>query len=717
MTSTISIPCNKIKGGKYEKIVKHTFLNNVKRFNYLISKCDNDLQLINIINEFNILKIKDDIKCEDKYCIKFYKDKLNEYYATQSNDPVIQFSRIIREFDFNHDLLNALNYYYQNNDIYDNSYIKNIFKDTNNLSFKSIKDCENFLKLKKNSQRSNPYEYLFHSITLLTEKSHIFSIGLKNLTKPEINNKTYKTKLNKRLCKNIDKYFNLSIYSKLNLQSTLNTFNYIYNHLRSGIFVSIRKGNVELFLPFVNKNYTNDFNDITFEDEKDLKEYYNNKLNYYRKETILPKNKWWANGNIIDNEVYCVKQKGKQYMGDTYFNELRDFLNELCKSRHILDCDFFINKRDHPYLRKDLTEPYDFLYKEKKVIKEKYDYYTPILSFYYSDDFADIPLPCMEDWKLASKNIYYTSAYNGKVDDRYQNLNFNTKWDDKIEKAFFRGSATGAYVDLRNQRLKLADMDLNSDLLDAKLTSWNIRDKKVKNEPITHIKPDTFNFTASKDNFIPFLDQDKYKYILYVEGHCAANRYSLLMNLNSVILKVNSTVEADKLWFFDMLEPYVDHIPVKSDLSDLYEVINWCKNNDEECKKISQNAKKLYNKILKKENIFDYMQYICTNINKNTTDEFNKDLISNELNFNNIHKAYTTLKKENQITTLNIKDTIKDIDILMKKIKTYNIKPFTNELNDNLKNIIEINELFNDEIIEYEKIIINLIQQLYKFIN
>lgn len=113
-------------------------------------------------------------------------------------------------------------------------------------------------------------------------------------------------------------------------------------------------------------------------------------------------------------------------------------------------------------------------------------------------------------------------------------------------------------------------------------------------------------------NFVPIYEQARYKYLIYVEGHCAACRYSFLMRLGSVILKVTrrrahahtdeekegqhlrglvvhllpacarcccwwwqveSQCVADQMWYFPLLRPYVDHVPVKADLSDLEEKI------------------------------------------------------------------------------------------------------------------------------------------------
>ena len=42
-----------------------------------------------------------------------------------------------------------------------------------------------------------------------------------------------------------------------------------------------------------------------------------------------------------------------------------------------------------------------------------------------------------------------------------------------------------------------------------------------------------------------------------------------MMQLGSVILKVESQCVADEMWYFPLLKPYYDHVPVKANLSDL----------------------------------------------------------------------------------------------------------------------------------------------------
>lgn len=167
--------------------------------------------------------------------------------------------------------------------------------------------------------------------------------------------------------------------------------------------------------------------------------------------------------------------------------------------------------------------------------------------------------------------------------------------------AFFRGSATGGGVTPEtNQRLKVAELGFLWEqagspyrgFLDAGVVKWNLRDKKIAGEKMTFLRPKELGFSLAQ--FTPIYEQSTYKYLLYIEGHCAACRYGFMMCLGSVILKVESRCVADEMWYFPLLRPYVDHVPVKDDLSDLAEQIQWCRDNDDKCQEIARNARRLY---------------------------------------------------------------------------------------------------------------------------
>ena len=121
--------------------------------------------------------------------------------------------------------------------------------------------------------------------------------------------------------------------------------------------------------------------------------------------------------------------------------------------------------------------------------------------------------------------------------------------DNRVATAFFRGTATGGgTTHENNQRLKTAYYSHiwkddpvkggEEPFLDAAIVGWNLRDKKIADGPMTFLRPSNFPFTAGKHHFTPIYEQSKYKYLVYVDGHCAACRYGFMMRLGSVILKV-----------------------------------------------------------------------------------------------------------------------------------------------------------------------------------
>ncbi len=468
----------------------------------------------------------------------------------------------------------------------------------------------------------------------------------------------------------LDQRLGLPFHRHLSAPSTINTLKYLFEHMRCGIFVKIKAGQLVMFVPFANDAYTNTWAGEMEFDSADgtMETYFQEKMKGgFRKENILPNvAEWWANGNMIDNEKVKAgtdKRYG-QVWGDFFLCQLKEMLQAACHEREVADCEFFINKRDYPHLKTHheadgdqvrAVEPYGFIYgkddrdpaQDVPLARHAYFSYAPLASFYISSRFADIPWPTTEDWEAATGRVYphtFMHRFDAETDelvleneprDLFTEVNFQkfsqVAWADKVPTAFFRGTATGGGTKIdTNQRLKLAHLshlwgkdgfyngqeneDFPVPYLDAALTGWNMRDKKIASEPMTFIKKKDFVFKVGKTNFVPIYEQAKYKYLLYVEGHCAACRYSFLMRLGSVILKVESRCVADEMWYFPLLRPFVDHVPVKADMSDLDEQIQWCRDHDAECQQIAANARKLYDTFCAKEGILDYLQLVTHKI-------------------------------------------------------------------------------------------------------
>lgn len=568
--------------------------------------------------------------------------------------------------------------------------------------FATKAECEDFIR-KHCWRGSNPdFPKLQHVFSMLVDWQQINEILIPKIqeydtkfpvdTTPEVSaDNRFAQGEGLPIADDVDYRVNMHFHQKTNRESTFNTLRYLFFHMRCGIFVMIRRRRVVIFAPFANKDYENNWGqNVTFDSsDGSMFAYYREKQRYYRRENIIPDvKKWWANGNIICNEHcrYRNKEDETQYWGDQFLTQLRDMLEDACKHRNIADCEFFINKRDYPHLKENLSEPYGFLFDKDDrnpdddipLTDHLYSTYAPIMSFYVSKRFADIPFPCSEDWEAATGLVFPQSFRHTHCDqcpcrnpmhcdndwecfcdvgangrkrhgiegarDLFTANNFRKfykPWEDKVNTAFFRGSATGGGTTIEtNQRLHLAhlsntwkkDSTMNGEaerdaaggnadeelvpLLNAEVTTWNLRDKKIAGKPMTFLRHEEFIFQGGRQHFIPIYEQSKFKYILYVEGHCAANRYAFLMRLGSVILKVESRCVADEMWYYPVLKPFEDHVPIKADLSDLAEKIRWCRENDDKCQQIAARANELYEQFVSKEAIHDYMEVICNRVAK-----------------------------------------------------------------------------------------------------
>ena len=436
----------------------------------------------------------------------------------------------------------------------------------------------------------------------------------------------------------LDQFNIWSGYCDLETSSVLNTFRYIFNKFKKGIFVKILNNELKVFLPFSNANFINEWSHNIKFDSFDIFKYVSEIEGYRFNEKNINdfKNTWYANNCLLRYE-YPI------YEGDTNVSNIKNMLEELCEKRQIPDIEFFLNRRDFPILTKNKSEPYYDLWDSYNypLVSHDYDKYIPILSMSKTDLFADILIPTHEDWSRIQyvENKWFCKSYRSCDEDK-----FEIKWEDKQNIAVFRGSSTGTGVTVdTNQRLKIAHLSYlkkidesdNLPYIDAGITKWNLRVKKLMNSPELKV----IDIRSLPFGLVPYMsneDQCKYKYIVHIDGHVSAFRLSLEMKMGSVILLVESEW---KMWYSELLKPFVHYVPVSNDLSDIYDKIRWCKNNDEKCKEIVSNAKKFYEMYLQKDGVLDYMQKLLFDIKKQTGNYY----------YNEISPLTLQLEKEKEI--------------------------------------------------------------------
>ena len=395
-------------------------------------------------------------------------------------------------------------------------------------------------------------------------------------------------------------------YQNISTETIHQTFMYIFYKFKKGIYVKIQNNEIKVFLPFSNVEFTNEYAHLLNADPK--YENFEEMIRVMCETSNIPFNPkhinknpkhWYANDFLVRFE-YPTKE------GDAGVSQMKDLLDELVKTRDVPDCDFFINRRDMPLLTNNGTEAYKTIFGEIPMISHNYDKYCPIFSMVGRDNFADIPFPTWDDWNYANQHKYFSDMK--KVD-----YIFNTEWKDKIPKAVFRGSTTGeGYDEETNVRLKLCSM--KSEHLDVGITKFFNVPRKVRGKPYFTI----MNRPELVSPLSPY-EQSKYKYVINVDGNVRSFRLTQEMKYGSVVLLSNSDY---RLWYEKFMIPYKHYVPIKRDLSDLMEKIEWCLENDAECERIAKNAIEFYDAYLSRSRILDYVQKLLVDVKKHTGDYY-----------------------------------------------------------------------------------------------
>jgi hypothetical protein len=167
-------------------------------------------------------------------------------------------------------------------------------------------------------------------------------------------------------------------------------------------------------------------------------------------------------------------------------------------------------------------------------------------------------------------------------------------WEAKKPIVFWRGtttgiSPTGLWRDLPRIKLcAIAQNSINQNLFDIGLSGV----VQLSKQDASQIKK-----LGYLKQFVPIKLANSYKYLIDIDGN--SNAWSALFQKllsGSVVLKVASPNNF-RQWYYDELIPWVNFVPIDSDMSDLVEKIHWLHKNDDEARKIGENGAILANKL------------------------------------------------------------------------------------------------------------------------
>lgn len=276
---------------------------------------------------------------------------------------------------------------------------------------------------------------------------------------------------------------------------------------------------------------------------------------------------------------------------NTYFNQLSyyndslfNFYDKMRIVKNIKNLLIIHNFGDFPVIRIDNFHP-KHLWK-KNIYINKPKNLLDIFSFCKNNDYMDQLLPSPDLMNFLLK--------------QYPE-NFCTDWSKKINKLIFRGTNTSGYLKNDSPRKILFETSHNyPDIIDAKIIN-------SFNYPLLLDNIDNLQYSeiidSEPDSYKSPSDQSLYKFQIHIDGFVSAWRLVTLLFMKSLIFRVSSEWYE---YYYKDLKPWVHYIPIKRDLSDLVDKINWCIINDNISKKIAENGYKFAVDNFTLNNVMDY---------------------------------------------------------------------------------------------------------------
>ena len=462
--------------------------------------------------------------------------------------------------------------------------------------------------------------------------------------------------------------------------------NYMFNHLKTGIFVRIKDNKVVNFNLMYNTQYRNNFYKELHVEEPNSKgkKYISITENPAALDTFLKSTKtskykkpefWYANNCLLRIEQDDMNPT------DNYLSDMYDMFVNTCNHRIVNDCVFILNRKDFPHLHKRWFEPFPDLY-DNAILPDPYakNQFIPILSQSTHMDFADVPIPTGDDLNIIGRGettkYFATYSYTNdnhkdrvRCDNESDNIDVSTlpEWKDRKTKFIWRGQSTGCGVDeATNPRIMLENKCkdpeyTNRGEMDVKITriTKRIKTKLVKINGL--LKP-VVSFIkgqppVEEDAKVPMKEQVNNKFIFNVQGNSAAYRFGSLLRYGCCIINIKCPYT---LWFESFLktqsitEKNKDTIDtsefhcltIESNFSNFETTIAWCLANDAKCEQIAKNGQAFYNEHFTTEFIYDYMADVLNGVSNTLAKSENARFLlkNHEENVKNLYKRYTINK-------------------------------------------------------------------------
>ncbi|CAK5266207.1 unnamed protein product [Mycena citricolor] len=189
--------------------------------------------------------------------------------------------------------------------------------------------------------------------------------------------------------------------------------------------------------------------------------------------------------------------------------------------------------------------------------------------------------PCFADIVFPAQWYYASSPWSGK----FQHAD-DIPWQAKKDVLYWRGMSNNGQILHQNYhaftRFRLVKLAATRpDIMDAKMTGWFPGHCTTDCDPEPIIQE-----YITPGGAHPREEVYKYKFALDVDGHTFSGRFLGLLRSGSLVFKATAFTE----YFSDWLRPYEHYIPVRIDLADLVEKVEWAIAHEEQARQIQLNG-------------------------------------------------------------------------------------------------------------------------------
>lgn len=257
---------------------------------------------------------------------------------------------------------------------------------------------------------------------------------------------------------------------------------------------------------------------------------------------------------ILDNEVFVNRDYIKMKNPFERMKRYQDILTHLCKTTGLPNTTLLISITDGLNSKEEI----------------------PIFAMCKKDSDRIILIPDYESLGARYQVLKYDDIDITQVE---------FPWESKISQLIWRGSTAQYFLKMTEKNIfifsRVALCDLSKKYptkIDAKFTLFVQNADQI---------PSIFQFQG---DHVSFKDQMNYKYHILIDGNVSPyTKSGWKLFTNSLLFKPNSKWTQ---WYYGSLKPYIHYIPVKEDLSDLMDKLDWALKNDLEAKKIANNCRK-----------------------------------------------------------------------------------------------------------------------------